>query len=101
MALREEAQAALAQSQRLEALGQLAGGIAHDFNNEPAAISSYLDAITFRSPDEKIRTVIRDAMDAIQMGASLTRKLLFLSSRQGVGHERLDLNDRVTARLSC
>jgi C4-dicarboxylate-specific signal transduction histidine kinase len=99
MALREEAQAALAQSQRLEALGQLAGGIAHDFNNEPAAISSYLDAITFRSPDEKIRTVIRDAMDAIQMGASLTRKLLFLSSRQGVGHERLDLNDRVTGTI--
>jgi CheY-like chemotaxis protein len=31
--------------------------------------------------------------------ASLTRKLLFLSSRQGVGHERLDLNDRVTGTI--
>jgi len=50
-----------------------------------SSISSYLDAITFRSPDQKIRTVIQGAMDAIQMGASLTRKLLFLSSRQGVG----------------
>ena len=99
MALREEAQAALAQSQRLEAIGQLAGGMAHDFNNVLAAISSNLDVVTLRSTDEKIREVIQDAMDAIQMGASLTRRLLILSSRQGVGLERLDLNDRVTGTI--
>ena len=99
MALREEAQAALAQSQRMEAIGQLAGGIAHDFNNVLAAISSNLDAVTLRSTDEKIRKVIQDAMDAIQMGASLTRRLLILSHRQGVGLERLDLNDRVTGTI--
>ena len=99
MALREEAQAALAQSQRLEAIGQLAGGMAHDFNNVLAAISSYLDGVTLRSTDEKIRKVIQDAMDVIQMGASLTRRLLILSRRQGVGLERLDLNDRVTGTI--
>ena len=99
MALREEAQAALAQSQRMEAIGQLAGGIAHDFNNVLAAISSNLDAVTLRSADEKIRKVIQDAMDAIQMGASLTRRLLILSRRHGVGLERLDLNDRVTGTI--
>ena len=99
MALREEAQAALAQSQRMEAIGQLAGGMAHDFNNVLAAISAYLDGVTLRSADEKIREVIQDAMDAIQMGASLTRRLLILSRRQGVGLERLDLNDRVTGTI--
>ena len=99
MALREETQAALAQSQRLEALGQLAGGMAHDFNNVLAAISTYLDGITLRSTDEKIHEVIQDVMDAIQMGASLTRRLLILSRRQGVGLERLDLNDRVTGTI--
>ena len=99
MALREETQAALAQSQRLEAIGQLAGGMAHDFNNVLAAISSYLDGVTLRSTDEKIRKVIQDVMDAIQMGASLTRRLLILSRRQGVGLERLDLNDRVTGTI--
>ena len=99
MALREEAQAALAQSQRMEAIGQLAGGIAHDFNNVLAAISSNLDAVTLRSADEKTRNVIQDAMDAIQMGANLTRRLLLLSSRREVGLERLDLNDRVTGTI--
>ena len=99
MMLREEAQAALAQSQRLEAIGQLAGGMAHDFNNVLAAISAYLDGVTLRSADEKIRKVIQDVMDVIQMGASLTRRLLILSRPQGVGLERVDLNDRVTGTI--
>ena len=97
--LREETQAALAQSQRMEAVGQLAGGMAHDFNNVLAAISSYLDGVTLRSTDAKIREKIQGAMDAIQMGASLTRRLLFLTSRQGVGLERLDLNDRIASTI--
>jgi signal transduction histidine kinase len=96
MSLRVEAQAALAQSQRMEALGQLAGGVAHDFNNVLAAISTYLDAAMPRSADEKGRKAIKGALDSIEMGASLTRRLLILSSRQGVGLERLDLNDRLT-----
>jgi signal transduction histidine kinase len=96
MDLREEAQASLAKSQRMEAVGQLAGGMAHDFNNVLAAISSYLDLVTLRSEDEKIRESVQGAMDAIQMGASLTRRLLAVSRQQGVGLEKVDLNDRVT-----
>jgi signal transduction histidine kinase/CheY-like chemotaxis protein len=99
MRLREEAQTGLAQAQRMEALGQLAGGMAHDSNNVLAAISANLDAVTLRSSDEKISEAIEAAMDAIQMGASLNRRLLFLSRPQGVGLERLDLNDRVTGTL--
>ena len=99
MALREEAQAALAQSQRMEAVGQLAGGMAHDFNNVLAAISGYVDAIVLRSNDAKIHEAIEGAMDAIQMGASLNRRLLTFSGRHGVGLERLDLNDRVTGTI--
>ena len=47
----------------------------------------------------RIREAVQDAMDAIQMGASLTRRLLILSSQHGVGLERLDLNDRVTGTI--
>ena len=85
MALREEAQTALAQSQRMEAVGQLAGGMAHDFNNVLAAISSYLDTVTLRSSDEKIREAVQGAMDAIEMGESLNRRLLSFSRRHGMG----------------
>ena len=53
----------------------------------------------FAALTRKIRYVIQDAMDAIQMGASLTRRLLLLSSRHEVGRERLDLNDRVTGTI--
>jgi len=97
MTLREEAEAA--QTQRMQAFRQLAGGMAHDSNNVLAAISAYLDAITLRSSDDKISEAIEGAMGAIQMGASLNRRLLFLSRPQGVGLERLDLNDRVTSTL--
>ena len=100
MVLREEAQAGMAQAQRMEAIGQLAGGIAHDFNNVLAAISSNVDMVPLPSVDEKkTRELVQNAMDAIRMGASLTRRLLLLSSQHEVGLERLDLNDRVTGTI--
>jgi len=96
MALREDAQTALAKSQRMEAVGQLAGGMAHDFNNVLAAISANLDMVTLRSKDEIIHQAVQAAMDGIQMGASLNQRLLSFSGRREQGLERLDLNDHVT-----
>jgi signal transduction histidine kinase len=96
MDLREETQAALAKSQRMEAVGQLAGGMAHDFNNVLAAISSYLDVVPLRSNDAKIHENIQGARDAIEMAARLNRRLLSFSRREGVKLERVDLNDCVT-----
>jgi signal transduction histidine kinase len=99
MMLREDAQAALAKSQRMEAVGQIAGGMAHDFNNVLAAISANLDTVTVRSKDEKIHQAVQAAMDAIQMGASLNQRLLSFSGRRGDGLERLDLNDHVAGTV--
>jgi two-component system CheB/CheR fusion protein len=73
--------------------------MAHDFNNVLAAISANLDMVTVRSKDEKIHQAVQAAMDAIQMGASLNRRLLSFSGRRGSELERLDLNDHVTGTV--
>jgi signal transduction histidine kinase/ActR/RegA family two-component response regulator len=99
MELREETQVKLAQAQRMEAIGQLSGGVAHDFNNVLAAISGYLDVVALCSADRTIREAAQGAMDAVQMGASLTRRLLTLSRSSGVELETLDLNDRVAGTV--
>ena len=74
---RERAEAALVQSQKLEAVGQLAGGIAHDFNNLLQAISGSLE-MTLRHPDDpkRITRWSQQALKAVESGQSLTSRLL-------------------------
>ncbi len=77
VAAREQAQSRLAQSQRLEALGQLAGGIAHDFNNVLQAVSGGLGLIGRRAENaDAVRQLARMAGDAAQRGAAITGRLL-------------------------
>ncbi len=79
---REQAQARLAQSQRLEALGQLAGGIAHDFNNVLQAVSGGLGLIVRRAEDPvAVRDLARMADAAAKRGASITGRLLTFARR--------------------
>ncbi|MDO8295495.1 MAG: ATP-binding protein [Caulobacter sp.] len=83
VAERDEAQAALLQSQKLEALGQLTGGVAHDFNNLLTVIIGALDIVQ-RYPEDIPRTarLSKAALDAAQRGERLTRQLLAFSRRQ-------------------
>jgi PAS domain S-box-containing protein len=82
IAAREEAQARLAQAQRMEALGQLAGGIAHDFNNVLQAVSGGLGLIQRRAGDAgAVRQLAGMADDAARRGAAITGRLLAFARR--------------------
>ena len=79
---RQQAEARLAQSQRMEALGQLAGGIAHDFNNVLQAVSGGLSLIQSRASNpEAVAQFARMASDAAHRGASITARLLTFARR--------------------
>ena len=88
-----QTEAALRQSQRMEAVGSLAGGMAHDFNNLLAIVIGNLDSIVAVAPvPEIVSTLIHDALGAALRGAELTRSLLAFARRQPLRPTELDLN---------
>lgn len=90
----DEAREALAQAQKMEAVGQLTGGVAHDFNNLLQAISSSLELIEQRLAAGRtdIASFAATARAAVDRAASLTRRLLAFARRQPLKPERADLN---------
>ncbi|MBP2297793.1 ATP-binding protein [Azospirillum picis] len=88
------AQEALRQSQKMEAVGQLAGGIAHDFNNMLAVVISGLNLLQRRLArgDTDVGAYIEGAMDGAARAAALTQRLLAFSRRQPLAPEVLDPN---------
>ncbi len=83
-------EAALRQSQKLEALGQLTGGVAHDFNNLLLIIGSNLFMLRRRLGETG--AVEFDAVDrALGRAESLTRQLLTFGRRQALQPRRIDL----------
>ncbi len=88
----EEARVALAQSQKMEALGQLSGGIAHDFNNLLHVIKNAAAILSRRLPESTPET--GDALDMIKRSADraadLTQRLLAFSRRQPLQPQRIE-----------
>jgi PAS domain S-box-containing protein len=93
----ERAREQLAQSQKMEAIGQLTGGIAHDFNNLLMIVSGQAQLLRNRATEAKdIR-----ALDAIEIaaknGAGLTRQLLTFARRQRLNPVAVGLEERIGA----
>ncbi len=96
-AAREDLEARLRQSQKMEAIGRLAGGIAHDFNNLLTVISGYSDLLVAGLEGQAPLQRAADAIKAAAMRAGgLTRQLLAFSRRQILAPRPLDLNAVVT-----
>jgi PAS domain S-box-containing protein len=94
----EQARAALFQSQKLQALGELTGGIAHDFNNLITVIRGSAEMLKRPDLDEPRRTRYLDAIvETADRAASLTGHLLAFGRRQALKPEVIDLNVRLDA----
>lgn len=91
----------LAQSQKFEAIGQLAGGIAHDFNNMIGAIIGWADlGMEETEGGTRLHRHFEKVRQQADRAASLTRQLLAFARRQVLEPRSMDLNQTITETLS-
>ena len=97
IAERERAEAALNQSQRIEAIGQLTGGVAHDFNNLLTIILGNVELLERTlAPDERNAARLAAIRTAAERGALLIGQLLAFARRQKLSPRPVDLNGIIT-----
>ncbi len=90
-------EAQFTQSQKMQAIGQLAGGIAHDFNNLLTAISGHCDLLLLRhtAADPDYADLVQIHQNA-NRAAALVGQLLAFSRKQTLRPERIDLQDALS-----
>jgi signal transduction histidine kinase len=93
-----QAREQFAQSQKMEAVGQLTGGVAHDFNNLLTVIvgnlnlaQRHLESLT-EAPAERLRRVINNAMRGAERATTITKHLLAFSRKQPLDPKPLNIN---------
>jgi PAS domain S-box-containing protein len=90
-----QAEDALRQSQKMEAVGQLTGGLAHDFNNMLAGVSGHLELMKLRlrmGQTNDLPARIDAALGVTQRAAALTHRLLAFSRRQALDPKPTSVN---------
>lgn len=92
-----QAEEALRQSQKMEALGQLTGGIAHDFNNLLQAVQGSLALIAKRPAEaERVRTLAEQGLQATRRGGTLASQLLAFSRSQRLEMQAVPIGAALT-----
>ncbi|HEU4457518.1 MAG TPA: histidine kinase famiy protein [Methylibium sp.] len=94
---RRDAEVALRQAQKMEALGQLTGGIAHDFNNLLQVIFGHLDVIRLvGAGDASVQAKsLASIRNAAEKGKALTQQLLAFARKQQLQGRVINLNGLV------
>jgi signal transduction histidine kinase len=98
MSRREQAEAALRQAQKMEAIGQLTGGVAHDFNNLLLVIQGNLEALERQvaraapAMADPLARPIRSALRGVERATTLNHRLLAFARRQPLAPEAVDAN---------
>jgi two-component system, cell cycle sensor histidine kinase and response regulator CckA len=88
----KQLQSRLAQTERMEAVGQLASGVAHDFNNLLTIIKGYSSLLQDRIPEGDDAHAAKEIQRAADRAASLTHQLLAFGRKQTLQPRVLDLN---------
>jgi PAS domain S-box-containing protein len=95
----KEAEDALRQSQKMEAVGQLTGGLAHDFNNLLTGIGGSLELLRSRVSQgrtQEVERYVSAALGAVKRAAALTHRLLAFSRRQALDPKAVNINRLIT-----
>jgi len=102
VAARAKTEAALRQSQKMEAVGQLTGGLAHDFNNLLAGVIGSLELLSLRlqqGRSEDLQRYIRSALTSATRATALTHRLLAFSRRQTLDPSPTELNGLIEGMM--
>lgn len=98
---RGKLEAQLRQSQKMEAIGQLAGGVAHDFNNLLMVIAGNCElAMMHIDSDDALYSDIQEIKATSDRAAQITRQLLAFSRKDIISPEVLNLNDIISEQMA-
>jgi PAS domain S-box-containing protein len=96
---RKKAEARLSQAQKMETVGQLVGGVAHDFNNLLMAMQLNLELASMLAAESEVTECIGVALNAVDRGAQLTKRLLAFSRQQPLEPKVINANELIRSMM--